>query len=46
MSVKPDELIHREGFTFHWLSELIEFLEEHHALHLMQGQIPKGKTAF
>lgn len=35
-STKRDELIRREGFTFHWLSELISFLQERNALHLLQ----------
>jgi hypothetical protein len=40
-----EALIHRPGFTFHWLSELITVLEEKEALHLLQGKVPTGNIS-
>ncbi|QHS56564.1 hypothetical protein GWR56_13805 [Mucilaginibacter sp. 14171R-50] len=44
-ALTPEQLLHRDGFTFHWLSELITFLEENQALHLLQARPPKENTA-
>lgn len=45
IAITPGELIHREGFTFHWLSELITFLEKNNALHLLQGRLSTESTS-
>jgi hypothetical protein len=37
-------LVHRKGFTFHWLSELISFLQQNGALHLLQEKPVPGNT--
>ena len=36
LCVKPEELIRMEGFTFHWLGELISFLHKNKLLYLLQ----------
>jgi len=40
VAVRPDLLIHRQGFSFHWLNELITFLKAENALHLLQSRLP------
>ncbi|MFD0767137.1 hypothetical protein ACFQZI_19945 [Mucilaginibacter lutimaris] len=40
----PEALVHRPGFTFHWLSELITFLQDKKALYLLEGRLPKENT--
>ena len=44
IAITPGELINREGFTFHWISELITFMEKNKALHLLQSRLPKGNS--
>jgi len=31
-----EELLKREGFSYHWLGELVTFLSEHKLIHLLQ----------
>ncbi len=40
--LSPEELIRKEGFTFHWLSELTGFMKAQGALHLLQN-LPQGE---
>jgi len=32
----PENLLKKEGFTYHWLAELATFLSGHKLLHLLQ----------
>jgi hypothetical protein len=44
LRLTPEELITKNGFSYHWLGELVSLLKKNQLLHLLQS-IP-GRTAY